>query len=54
MCCFYTLLHVCTQGPEMHLDVPGQQEPMLLLDKSTLQGPELRMDVSGQKESVLL
>ena len=42
------------QGPELHLDVSGQQEPVLLLNVSTLQRPELHLDVSGQQEPVLL
>jgi hypothetical protein len=42
------------QRPEMHLDVPGQQEPMLLLDMSTPQGPDLHLDGFGQQEPMLL
>jgi hypothetical protein len=34
------------RGHELHLDVPRQQKPVLLLDLSTLQGPELHLDVS--------
>jgi hypothetical protein len=34
--------------------VSGQQEPLLLLDVSTLQWPELHLDVSGQQEPLLL
>jgi len=29
---------IYTQGPELHLEMVGQQEPVLLLDVSTLQG----------------
>jgi hypothetical protein len=40
------ILNVSTsQGPELHLDMSGQQEPLLLLDVSSLQGPELHLDV---------
>jgi hypothetical protein len=41
---------VYTQGPELHLDLVGQQEPMLLLDVSTrtLQGRELHLHVFRQ------
>jgi hypothetical protein len=31
--------------PELHLDLAGQQEPVQLLDMSTLQGHELHLDV---------
>ncbi len=34
------------QGPELHLDLPGQQEPELLLGESTQQGSELYLGVS--------
>jgi hypothetical protein len=40
------LLDVSTpQGPELHLDVSGQQETLMLLEVSTLQGSELHLDV---------
>ncbi len=35
---------VYTQGLELHLDLVGQQEPVLLLDVSTLQGRELHLE----------
>ncbi len=59
------LLHLdvsTPQEPQQHLDIPGQQEHVLLLEVSTPQGPELlldvtilqrnvfHMDLSGQKE----
>ena len=34
-----------TQGPELHLDLVGRQELVLLLDMSTLQGCELHLNV---------
>ncbi len=34
-----------TQGPELHLDLVGRQELVLLLDMSTLQGRELHLNV---------
>jgi|LakMenEpi03Aug12_release.lakeMendotaPanAssembly.Ray.scaffolds.fasta_scaffold4925549_1 hypothetical protein len=40
------------QEPELHLDLPVQQE--LLLDVSTLHGPELHLDGAAQEEPVLL
>jgi hypothetical protein len=36
--------HVYTQGPELHLDLAGKQEPVLLLDVSTVQGRELHLE----------
>ncbi len=33
------------QWPELHLDVFGQQKPVLLLEMSTLQKLELHLDV---------
>ncbi len=35
---------VCNQGPELHLDLVGQQEPVLILNVSTLQGRVLHLD----------
>jgi hypothetical protein len=35
---------VYNQGPELHLDLVGQQEPVLILDVSTLQGRVLHLD----------
>jgi hypothetical protein len=45
---------VYTTGTELHLDLSGQQEPVLLLDMSTPQGTELHLCLSGQQEPVLL
>jgi hypothetical protein len=42
-----------TTGSELHLDVSGQQEPLLLSDVSTLKGPELHLDVTRLQEPVL-
>ncbi len=42
------------QGPELHLDVSGQQEPLLLLDVATQQGTELHLDLPRQQEPMLL
>ncbi len=54
------------EGPKQHLDVPRQQEPVLLLDVSTQQipvphlyvsipqGPKQHLDVTRQLEPVLL
>jgi hypothetical protein len=36
--------HVYTQGPELHLDLVGQQEPVLILAVSTVQGRELHLE----------
>ncbi len=36
---------VYTQGPELHLDLVVQQEPVRLLDVSRLQRRELLLDV---------
>ncbi len=45
LCC--TLMDVSTpQRPQLHLELPGQQEPVLLLDVSTLQGPEQHFSMS--------
>ncbi len=38
------------QGPELHLDIPGQEEPLLLFYLSTLQWPELDLDVPRLQE----
>jgi hypothetical protein len=38
------------QGPEMHQVVSRHQEPMLLLDVSTLHRPVLHLDLSGQRD----
>ncbi len=35
---------VYNQGPKLHLDLAGQQEPVLILDVSTLQGCVLHLD----------
>jgi hypothetical protein len=40
------LLKMSTQGPELHLDVSGQQWPVLLLDLFTLLRPVLPWDLS--------
>jgi hypothetical protein len=41
------------QGTELHLDTPGQQEPMLLPGMSTPQGSELHLNFSTLQRSVL-
>jgi hypothetical protein len=42
------------QGPELHLDLSGQKEPVLTPGRVYApQGPELHLDLSGQKEPVL-
>jgi hypothetical protein len=38
------------QGPHLHLDLPGQQEPVMTLDVSIPHGPELHLDVAAQQE----
>ncbi len=43
-----------SQGPELYLDLSGQQEPLLFLDVSTPQWHELHLDLSGQQEPFLL
>ncbi len=46
-----TLMDVSTpQGPQLHLNLPGQEEPLLLLDMSKLQRPELHLDVPRLQE----
>jgi len=42
------------QGPELHLNVPAQQEPLLLLGVSILKWPELHLDVFRLQEPLLL
>ncbi len=42
------------QGPKLHLDVSGQQEPLLFLDLSVLQGDELHLNVPRQQKPVML
>jgi hypothetical protein len=44
---------VYTTGSRLHLDVYGQQDPLLLSDVSTLQGPELHLDVPRLQEPLL-
>ncbi len=46
-------LDVYTTGPELHLDMSIQQEPLLLLDVSTPQRPELQLDLSTPQRPVL-
>ncbi len=41
-------------GTELHLDLSGQQGPVLLLDRVYTTGTELHLDLSGQQEPVLL
>ncbi len=50
------MLHlvVSTPQPELHLDLSGQQEPVLLLDRVYTTGTELHLDLFGQQETVLL
>ncbi|MFN9906443.1 MAG: hypothetical protein ACK56F_10020, partial [bacterium] len=52
MCCSWRCL---PQGPELHLDLLGQQEPVLLQDVSTrkLKGHELHLDLSTLQRPVL-
>jgi hypothetical protein len=38
------------QGPELHLDLSGQKEPVMTLDVSIPHGPELHLDVAAQQE----
>jgi hypothetical protein len=48
LCCSWTsvsTLLYTVQGPELHLDVSGQQKPLLLLGVSTLLGSGLHLDV---------
>jgi hypothetical protein len=54
MCCTGRFLHqragaaprlVYTQGPELHLDLARLQQPVMILDVSTLQGRELHLDI---------
>ncbi len=40
------------QGSELHLELCGQQEPVLLIDLSTPQEPELHLALSGQHKSL--
>jgi hypothetical protein len=42
------------QGPELHLNVPAQQEPLLLLRVSILKWPELHLDVFRLQEPLML
>ncbi len=48
--------HVYTigAGPQLHLDVSAQQEPLPLLDISSLKESELHLDVSAQQEPLPL
>jgi hypothetical protein len=43
-----------TIATQLHLDVSGQQEPLLLLDVSTLQSHEKHLKVPRQQKPVLL
>jgi hypothetical protein len=42
------------QVAELHLDLFGQQEPVLLLEVPIPQGPELHLAVFGQQDPLLL
>jgi hypothetical protein len=63
LCCFVDVSTL--KKPELHLDIVRLQEPVLLLDLSTLKRhvllnvsakhrPDLHLKVSGQQEPVLL
>jgi hypothetical protein len=41
------------QGPELRLDLSGQEKPLLTLEVSTPQGTELHPDRSEQQEPLL-
>jgi hypothetical protein len=50
---FVTSRRVSAQGPELHLDLVGQQELVLLWDVSTLQELELHRDIFRPQLPVL-
>ncbi len=43
LCCTWKCLHTV---PELHLNMSGQQEPVLPVDVSTLEGPVLHLEFS--------
>jgi hypothetical protein len=46
--------HPLSQGPELHLDMSGQLESLLLADVSSLLRNELNLDVPRLQKPVLL